>query len=416
MTDIRPIEFATPAQAAAFGPAVRAGDFLFVSGVLPVSPETGRVPARDDADARYVSTSKLHATQIVQNLSQVLAVAGAGLDSVLNAHAYFPAFDKFTDFDEVWRAHLPVPPPRSSVGIVALPVAGAHMQVDVTAYVPRAELRREAITSSTPQPLANYTEAFRLGEWVFVAGQVASDFVTGVPAAARRHAAFPHFGSDIKLQTRFVLANLRKTLEATGSSMAHVAKATVFLNDLADFHAFEEVWTEQFEAPPARTVINTTTLAPKDTIVEIELIAYTAARGVRHRVITSDNPPSLQHHAEAVVLDGLLFASAHLPTDYATGVPEVARKHPNFPYYASDIKRQTSYLLGKLTRTLQAGGSGLDRIVKAQVFLTDVADLPGFDEVWRSAFEVPPPRTVVVTGGLLVPDARVEIDVVAAAG
>ena len=60
-----------------------------------------------------------------------------------------------------------------------------------------------------------------------------------------------------------------------------------------------------------------------------------------------------------------------------------------------------------------AAGTSFENVVKAQVFLTDLMNFNGFDEVWREFFPTPPPRTTVGTTGLLVRDARVEIDLVA---
>ena len=78
-----------------------------------------------------------------------------------------------------------------------------------------------------------------------------------------------------------------------------------------------------------------------------------------------------------------------------------------------DIKLQTRYILNNLKQTFEAAGSSLDNVVKAQVFMTDLKNFCGFDEVWKEFFEVPPPRTTVGTSGLLVKDALVEIDLIA---
>ena len=69
--------------------------------------------------------------------------------------------------------------------------------------------------------------------------------------------------------------------------------------------------------------------------------------------------------------------------------------------------------MNNIKNTLQAAGSSLDRVVKAQVFLTDLKDFYAFDEVWKEFFPSPPPRTTIGTSGLLVKGALVEIDVIA---
>src|SRR5512144_413937 len=89
-------------------------------------------------------------------------------------------------------------------------------------------MKIDVIKSGAPRPLANYNECFKVSPWVFAAGQIASDYRTGVAPEARRNPAFPYYGSDIKLQTRYVLGNLKQTFEAAGSSLDHVVKAQVF--------------------------------------------------------------------------------------------------------------------------------------------------------------------------------------------
>jgi len=133
-------------------------------------------------------------------------------------------------------------------------------------------MKPELVQSSAPRPLANYSEAFKVGNLVFAAGQLASDFETGVPPEASINKAFPFYGSDIKQQTRFILDNLRTTFEAAGSSLENIVKAQVFMTDMNDFNGFDEVWKEYFPVPPARTTVGTSGLLVKDTLVEIDLI------------------------------------------------------------------------------------------------------------------------------------------------
>src|SRR5215469_17856992 len=105
----------------------------------------------------------------------------------------------------------------------------------------------KVIKSDIPQPLANYSEASLADNLVFSAGQLASDFKTGVPAEARKHPNFPFYGSDIKLQTDYILKNMAKTFKAAGTSLDNVVKAQVFLMDLNHFAEFDEVWRDHFK-------------------------------------------------------------------------------------------------------------------------------------------------------------------------
>jgi len=130
------------------------------------------------------------------------------------------------------------------------------------------------------------------------------------------------------------------------------------------------------------------------------------------KIIKSDNPQPLAVYTEAFDVGGLIFAAGQLPTDFKTGIPPEAKKDPNFPFYGSDIKKRTHYIMKNLARTFEAAGGSLDHIVKAQVFLEDLRDFHAFDEVWKEYFKVPPARTTVGTTGLLVKDAQIEIDLI----
>jgi len=267
------------------------------------------------------------------------------------------------------------------------------------------------VKSEIPQPLANYAEASEGGGLVFAAGQLASDWKNGVPAEARKHPNFPFYGSDIKLQTDYVLKNLVKTFNAAGATLDNVFKAQVFLTDLNDFAGFDEVWRGYFKSPPPRTTVGTTGLLVKDTLVEIDLIA--ALPGKPINVIKSSAPKPLAHYAEAVRVGDLVFAAGQLASDFKGGVPATAKRGENFPFYGSDIQLQTEFVLQNLKQTFEAAGSSLDHVVKAQVFMTNLDDFAGFDQVWKRHFKVPPPRTTVGTTGLLVRETLVEIDLIA---
>jgi reactive intermediate/imine deaminase len=272
-------------------------------------------------------------------------------------------------------------------------------------------MKVDAVKSDIPQPLANYTEAYRAGGLVFAAGQLPTDFKTGIPDEAKTHPNFPFYGSDIKKRTRYVLDNLTKTFEAAGSSLDHIVKAQVFLEDLNEFDAFDEVWKEYFSTPPARTTVGTTGLLVKDAMIEIDLIGYVPGE-LECTAIKSDNPQPLAAYTEAFRVGDLVFAAGQLPTDFKTGIPEEARTDPSFPFYGSDIKKRTHYVLNTLARTFEAAGSSLNHVIKAQVFLEDLNDFDAFDEVWKEYFTTLPARTTVGTTGLLVKDAMIEIDLI----
>ena len=117
-------------------------------------------------------------------------------------------------------------------------------------------------TTNAPAAIGPYSQAIKVGELVFVSGQLPIDPATG---------AFAEGG--IKERTRQSLTNMKAILEEAGTSMANVVKTTVFLADMNDFAAMNEVYAEFFAAPfPARSAVAVKTL-PKGALVEIECIA-----------------------------------------------------------------------------------------------------------------------------------------------
>jgi enamine deaminase RidA (YjgF/YER057c/UK114 family) len=402
-----------PQPLAHYTPAARAGHLVFAAGQL-ASDFKGGVAAEarvDPAFPYYGSGIKKQTRYILENLARTFAAAGTALANVVKAQVFHADLANFNGFDEAWREFFPASPPRTSVGTSGLLVPGTLVEIDLIATMPTVPGR--AARSDAPRPLASYSEAVVAGDLVFAAGQLASDFKTGVPREARVDPAFPYYGSDIKRQTRWVLENLARTFAAAGTSLDRVVKAQVFHTDLRNFFAFDEVWREFFPAPPPRTTVGTTGLLVPGTLVEIDLIAALPSATVRP-IAVPDIPRPLAHYTPATRVGDLVFAAGQIASDYTTGVPREARVDPAFPYYGSDIKRQTRYVLENLAKTFKAAGTSIDQVVKAQVFHTDLANFAEFDEVWKEFFAIPPPRTTVGTTGLLVPGTLVEIDLIAA--
>jgi len=410
---IQVIKSDVPQPLANYSEASLASGLVFAAGQLASDFKTG-VPqeARKHPNFPfYGSDIKLQTDYILKNMARTFKAAGTSLDNVIKAQVFLMDLNDFNGFDEVWKQHFKVPPPRTTIGTTGLLVKDTLVEIDLIATLP--DKPGKVIKSAAPKPLANYSEAMQAGDLIFAAGQLASDFKTGVPASARRGENFPFYGSDIQLQTEFVLENLKKTFEAAGSSLDHVVKAQVFMTNLNDFAGFDQVWKRYFKVPPPRTTVGTSGLLVRETLVEIDLIGYVPRSGLKHEVIKSGAPRPLANYSEAFTLGDFVFAAGQIASDYKTGVPTEARKHPNFPFYGSDIKLQATYILNNLKQTFEAAGSSIDNVVKAQVFLTDLKNFAAFDEVWKEFFKVPPPRTTVGTTGLLVKDALVEIDLIA---
>jgi 2-iminobutanoate/2-iminopropanoate deaminase len=117
-------------------------------------------------------------------------------------------------------------------------------------------------TTNAPAAVGPYSQAIRIGDLVFTAGQIGLEPASGAIE-----------GRTIEEQTHQVLRNLKAVLEAAGSGLDRVVKTTVFLADIKDFKAMNSVYATYFPAaPPARSAVQAAAL-PLGAIVEIEAIA-----------------------------------------------------------------------------------------------------------------------------------------------
>jgi len=122
---------------------------------------------------------------------------------------------------------------------------------------------REIIsTKDAPQAIGPYSQAIKANGFVFTSGQIAIDPATQQVITA-----------DVAAQTDRVLRNLSEILEAAGSGLGKVVRATVFLKSMSDFTAMNEVYGKYFSSvPPARSTVEVARL-PKNVLVEIDVIA-----------------------------------------------------------------------------------------------------------------------------------------------
>mgnify|MGYP005848779955 CR=1 FL=1 len=128
---------------------------------------------------------------------------------------------------------------------------------------------REIRTDAAPAPVGPYSQAIRMGEFVFVSGQIPLDPGTGRIVQG-----------EIEEEARQVIANLRAVLEAGGSGLERVVRTTVYLTDLALFPRVNAVYAEAFaaEPAPARVTIGVAAL-PLSARIEIDAIAIAIDEG-----------------------------------------------------------------------------------------------------------------------------------------
>ncbi len=311
----------------------------------------------------------------------------------------------------------------------------------MTSDGPSPGQRRAIYPEGVPKPRMGYSPVVRAGDWVFISGQLASDFVQGVAPEARSKPGLPYYSDDLELQSRYVLKNLAATLRAVGGDFAeHVVRIYQWLvapeQNWQDGDAWTGLSVQRYNEQlphfiptqrPASTAMGIRQLLCKGTILEVDLIARLPVAGERRALAQypPDVPQPVVKYAPAVRVGDWVFTCGEVPVDWKgdfmtsgprMGNPEVvgslapeARVNP-YHWYDIPIRRQTEYTLDKLARLVESIGTSFEHCVRAEVYLSHPSEFYGMDEVWRRYFpKNPPARVVVPYMGLTGRGCKIEI-------
>ncbi|MDP6620197.1 MAG: RidA family protein, partial [Nitrospinota bacterium] len=257
-------------------PAVKAGPFLFHSGMPATDSETGIPVGKDPKFPYYRNNAEDQAEYILSNMEKCAQAAGTTLQNAVKSQHYHVDRDEFHDIDRVWKTYMNVPPPRSSMEIKGFMAPGARTTANLITLTPdERHQKREILYDKQFHPgvrNVHFSPAMEAGDWVFLAGQVASDFKEPVYGVSP---AMPHYGIDISIQTEYTLKSLEELLAHCGSSLEDVVQAHIYLLDpRRDYRGFERVWRKFIpEDPPAMTVIPSTGIMFHGPLIEIDFIA-----------------------------------------------------------------------------------------------------------------------------------------------
>jgi enamine deaminase RidA (YjgF/YER057c/UK114 family) len=422
-----------PAPGSNYSPGVNVNNLLFMSGLLATDYKTG-IPPQAKTNPNFPwfgSNVKLQAEYVLNNLGLLMEDAGSSLEDILRMDVYMLDVNDYFEFSEVLHRYFPNGgPPQNIVGVKnkdtfwgqgLLGSVGDRFEVDAIAIAPKEDFTKRAVptpglsTRPDRSPLAAAA-----GDYLFTSGLLATDYKTGIPVTAKADPNFPWMSSDVKLQTVYVLDQLKAILSSVGTSLDNVVKANVFLLDLKDYWAFKEVWDEYFpKNEPAKTVLKGSgLLGAKGDRVQVEAIAIIPGGKRNKRVIHSQKIPGPSEECTlAVEAGGMLCTSGLMATDYKTGIPVGAKTDPNRPWIGSDIKYQVQYTLDNLKTLLEEAGCSMNDVAKINVYLTDLRDFSGFTELLPRYFTGTdqPARTAFEVEEILGPTgARFEVEAIAA--
>lgn len=362
-----------------FSPAVRAGDFVYLSGALPTA-EDGKVVAGD---------IKVQTRRVLDNLARVALANGTRIERAASVTVYLRRAADFAAMNEVYRARWPVDPPARTTVVADLVAPEALVEIAMVAIVDGAE--RRVINPSEWAPAANpYSYGILSGDTLFTSGLL-----------SRRGTDNTVVTGDVSAQTRVVLGNAGDVLRAAGMTLADVVTARVYLTDAANFQAMNVTYREAFPGvPPSRATVQVGLTAPPY-LVEIAMVAV---RSESREAVTTPGPDG-RPGAPSANLSSAIRVGDRLFLSGMVGATEATR---------GDVAAQTRETLARLGRTLSAAGFAWADVVESTVYLTDVANFAAMNGVYQSAIPSPWPARATVRTGLVGPDGLVEIAMTAA--
>jgi enamine deaminase RidA (YjgF/YER057c/UK114 family) len=384
-----------------YAPGVRAGRWVFATGHKGTTDFTGRMAPEvvDAAAPRHGEPKhKKEARRIFANLDQVLAAGGAQRAHVVRIDQYYTGARAVDPYHEVRREFFGghIPPSTSNLHQRFL-LAGQDIEVQLIAAVAEKgfEPQQHRPASLPVHASSGYSPVITCGDFVFVAGQTAEALNTEngpLDPEARMPAGHLWKGTPIKLETEFVIRRkLKPALEAVGNTLADVVKAQVYLRDVDDIPAFNEVWAAHFgHSPPATSIVTTATPGFICEIGRIEINTISVRKGgaTRKEIIDAEVPMPYAGQVQAVRAGELLFLSNLMAVDAAGALETQAEVGP-----------QMDRMLAAAERLCRKAGTTLANVVRVQQFHTDLADFNGAWRIWQkhlpgqhlpfSAIEVP---------------------------
>ncbi|WP_042276323.1 RidA family protein [[Clostridium] dakarense] len=379
-----------------------------LSAQLPIDQETGELVA---------GGVKEQAKQCFENIKSIVESIDHVMNDVVRITVFVKNIKDMDAVDEVYKTFFPsYVPTRTVVAVAALPM-DALVQI-------------EALVSNAEGTIPNAPQA---GDIIKLTNNTAN---APISSLSSQTVAFSHYNNlsaqlpidpksgrvvagGVKEQAGQCLKNIKAILESIDVPFDDIVKINIFLKNISDIEAVNEVYTTFFPDSaiarsvayvPARTVVEASAL-PMDALVQIEAVVShgdgTPPQAVedRHGLIieanNTENAPKSSLHTQTVAFSHYNHLSAQLPLDAKTG-----------EMVDGGVKEQAKQCLNNIKAIIESVDHVMDDVVKVNVFLKNIEDMDAVNEVYTTFFPSGAPARRIVGVSALPKDALVQIDVV----
>jgi len=379
-----------------------------LSAQLPIDPKSGKIVA---------GGIKEQTEKCFKNIKSILESIDHVMNDVVRITVFVKNIKDVDTVDEVYKTFFPTyVPTRTTVAVAALPL-NALVQIEALVSngegtipnAPQAGNLIKLINNTANAPLSNLSaQTVSFSHYNNLSAQLPIDPKTGRLITG-----------GVKEQAQQCLKNIKAILNSIDVPFDDIVKINIFLKNLSDIEAVDEVYTTFFPDSaiaravayvPARTIVAVSDLS-MHALVQIEAVVShgdgTPPQAIedRHGIVinanNSENAPKNSLSTQTVAFSHYNHLSAQLPIDPKTG-----------KMIAGGVKEQAEQCLKNIKAILESISHGMEDVVKVNIFLKNITDSELVDEVYTTFFPggIPARRTVGVSA--LQNDALIQIDVV----
>jgi len=379
-----------------------------LSAQLPIDPKSGKIVA---------GGVKEQTEQCFKNIKAILESIDHVMNDVVRITVFVKNIKDVDTVDEVYKTFFPTyVPTRTTVAVAAIPL-NALVQIEALVSngegtipnAPQAGNLIKLINNTANAPLSNLSaQTVSFSHYNNLSAQLPIDPKTGRLITG-----------GVKEQAQQCLKNIKAILNSIDVPFDDIVKINIFLKNLSDIEAVDEVYTTFFPDSaiaravayvPARTIVAVSDLS-MHALVQIEAVVShgdgTPPQAIedRHGIVinanNTENAPKNSLSTQTVAFSHYNHISAQLPIDPKTG-----------KMIAGGVKEQAEQCLKNIKAILESISHGMEDVVKVNIFLKNITDSELLDEVYTTFFPggIPARRTVGVSA--LQNDALIQIDVV----
>lgn len=388
-----------PKSIGPYSQAVAFSHYNNFSAQLPLDPKTGAIVA---------GGVKEQARQCFENIKAIAESIDHALDDVVRLTVFVTQIADVAGVDEVFATFFPgYVPTRTTAAVAALPL-GALVQIEALmshgegtiAGAPQAgDLIKVARNTDKAPQSAFSTQTVAFSHYNNLSAQLPLDPKTGALVAG-----------GVKEQAGQCFSNIQAILESIGHVMDDVVRITLFVQNISDLDAVQEVYKTCFPGyVPALTAVAVAAL-PMDALVQVEAVVSHGdgtppqpPEDTRHIVIQANNTDNAPQGlgSQTVAFSHYNHISAQLPLDPKTG-----------DIVAGGVQEQAAQCLKNIKAIVESVGHGMADVVKVNIALKNIGDMDAVDEIYTGFFPggVPARRTIGVSA--LPGKALIQIDAV----